>query len=86
MVHRLRLLRRVNLGDLLPRVAAPALVISGTRDTIVSAANARALVAGLPDAQSAVIERAGHLAPLTHTAQAVDALTRFFSSAALVPA
>ncbi len=81
MTHRLSLLRRFNFDSLLPRIMAPTLLISGSRDAIVSGANARGLVDGLADCHQTVLPRAGHLAPISHTAATADALSCFFATA-----
>jgi pimeloyl-ACP methyl ester carboxylesterase len=80
MTHRLRLLRRLDLCDMSARVTIPSLVISGSRDVIVSSENSRALVAQLQDCHQIVIDRAGHLAPVTHAVDTSGALRQFFQS------
>jgi pimeloyl-ACP methyl ester carboxylesterase len=76
MAHRLRLLRRVNLGDISSNLRIPSIVISGSRDFVVSKDNSSQLVATLPGCNQAVIHRAGHLAPVTHA----EETSRIFDS------
>lgn len=83
MAHRLHLLRRANLDRLLPRITTPTVLVSGSRDAIVSEANARGLVSGLIDCDHAVVHRAGHLAPVSHAGETANALAGFFSIAAV---
>lgn len=80
MTHRLRLLRRLDLREMSESVTIPSLVISGTRDVVVSGDNSRALVNGLQDCHQTVINRAGHLAHVTHAADTAGALRHFFQS------
>jgi pimeloyl-ACP methyl ester carboxylesterase len=79
MTHRLNLLRRLSLEEMSARVTAPTLVVSGSRDMIVSGQNARALADRLADSRQAVIQRAGHLAPVSHAGETARALHGFFS-------
>jgi pimeloyl-ACP methyl ester carboxylesterase len=81
MTHRLSLLRRFDFNRLLPEIFAPTLLISGSRDAVVSGANARGLVNGLADCHQTVLPRAGHLAPVSHTTATADALGCFFAAA-----
>jgi 3-oxoadipate enol-lactonase len=79
MAYRLSLLRRFDLDALLPRISTPTVVVSGSRDMIVSDSNAAELQRRLPDACRTVIQRAGHLAPVSHAALTADILTRFLA-------
>jgi pimeloyl-ACP methyl ester carboxylesterase len=81
MAHRLKMLRQISLDRALPHVICPTLVISGTRDSIVSAANARSLVDRLPDCHHARIPSAGHLAPVSHPRETAESITRFLAAA-----
>ncbi len=49
-----------NVGPLLPRIAAPTLVLWGERDSFVPLEHAREFRARIPDAQLVVLERAAH--------------------------
>jgi 3-oxoadipate enol-lactonase len=49
---------------LLPEVDVPALVLVGTGDALVPAAESEALAAGIPNARLVGLEGAGHLPPL----------------------
>ncbi|HZY98075.1 MAG TPA: alpha/beta fold hydrolase [Candidatus Baltobacteraceae bacterium] len=48
--------------DVLSTIAVPALVLCGERDAIAPAALSEEIVAGIPGAQFAVVENAGHVA------------------------
>jgi pimeloyl-ACP methyl ester carboxylesterase len=78
MAHRLRLIRRFSLTDKTACVQVPTLVISGTRDFIVSKENSAELAATLPDCEQFVIPRAGHLAPVTHVTEMSNLLSQFY--------
>ncbi|MBX7103401.1 MAG: alpha/beta hydrolase [Gemmataceae bacterium] len=80
IMHRMRLLKRLDIGRLLPDVTVPTLVVSGGRDAVVSAANAKLLQDRLIDCHQTVIPRAGHLAPLSHTAATADAVAGFLAA------
>jgi len=67
MAHRLRLLRRLSLESILPRIAVPTLVVSGAKDVLVSRDNARSLVMDLPDCEQIILPKVGHLAPVSHS-------------------
>lgn len=79
MSHRLRLIRRFDMQALLPRISIPTLVVSGSKDVLVSGRNAMALVNALPDCHQAQIHRAGHLAPVSHARETAGAMHSFFS-------
>jgi pimeloyl-ACP methyl ester carboxylesterase len=79
MSRRLRLLRRLNLEDYLGRITAPTLLLGGERDMLVSAENTQQLLAGLAKGRFASLERAGHLAPVSHTSEMAEAFGQFFS-------
>lgn len=79
MAYRLSLLRRFDIDRVLPRLATPTLIVSGSKDMIVSDANATGLVRRLPHGSRHVIPRAGHLAPVSHAGPVADALARFLT-------
>ncbi|MFD7247809.1 bifunctional 3-oxoadipate enol-lactonase/4-carboxymuconolactone decarboxylase PcaDC [Streptomyces massasporeus] len=65
----------------LGRVGAPTLVLVGSDDQITGPAEARTLVAGIPDARLAVVPGASHLVPVEQPAAVTDLLVRHFSTA-----
>lgn len=62
----LALLVETDLRERVPQVDAPALVVSGGRDTLAPAAAGRWLAAALPHARYCAIEGAGHAPFLSH--------------------
>lgn len=52
------------LRERLGRIAVPVLVVWGEADRIVTPAYGRAMAGGIPDAEFALVERAGHLPQL----------------------
>jgi pimeloyl-ACP methyl ester carboxylesterase len=77
MAHRFGLVERYDLGDRTGRIRAPALVLAGQRDLLVSEASLRALGAGIPRCRTVRLERCGHLAFLTHPERVADEVRRF---------
>ncbi|WP_234335080.1 4-carboxymuconolactone decarboxylase [Streptomyces sp. NRRL S-118] len=67
---------RADLG----RVGVPTLVLVGSEDRVTGPAEARTLVAGIPDARLAVVPGASHLAPVEQPAAVTDLLVRHFST------
>ncbi|MET7285472.1 alpha/beta fold hydrolase [Streptomyces sp. NPDC005573] len=65
----------------LGRVGVPTLVLVGSEDQITGPAEARTLVAGIPDARLAVVPGASHLVPVEQPAAVTDLLVRHFSTA-----
>ncbi|MEV0641518.1 4-carboxymuconolactone decarboxylase [Streptomyces sp. NPDC050619] len=65
----------------LSRVGAPTLVLVGSDDQVTGPAEARTLVAGIPDARLAVVPGASHLVPVEQPAAVTDLLVRHFSTA-----
>ncbi|MFG2884187.1 4-carboxymuconolactone decarboxylase [Streptomyces sp. NPDC048297] len=65
----------------LGRVDAPTLVLVGSDDQVTGPAEARTLVAGIPDARLAVVPGASHLVPVEQPAAVTDLLVRHFSTA-----
>ncbi|MEU1400918.1 4-carboxymuconolactone decarboxylase [Streptomyces sp. NPDC005728] len=65
----------------LGRVGAPTLVLVGSEDQVTGPAEARTLVAGIPDARLAVVPGASHLVPVEQPAAVTDLLVRHFSTA-----
>ncbi|MFF1562680.1 4-carboxymuconolactone decarboxylase [Streptomyces sp. NPDC058293] len=68
---------RAELGS----IGAPTLVLVGSDDQVTGPAQARTLVAGIPDARLAVVPAASHLAPVEQPAAVTDLLVRHFSTA-----
>ncbi|MET7700349.1 4-carboxymuconolactone decarboxylase [Streptomyces sp. NPDC005485] len=68
---------RAELG----RIGVPALVLAGSDDQVTGPAEARTLVAGIPDARLAVVPGASHLVPVEQPAAVTDLLVRHFSTA-----
>ncbi|MFF0222182.1 4-carboxymuconolactone decarboxylase [Streptomyces sp. NPDC004629] len=65
----------------LGRVGVPTLVLVGSEDQVTGPAEARTLVAGIPDARLAVVPGASHLVPVEQPAAVTDLLVRHFSGA-----
>ncbi|MFH8619544.1 alpha/beta fold hydrolase [Streptomyces sp. NPDC017979] len=64
----------------LGRVGVPTLVVVGSEDKVTGPAEARTLVAGIPDARLALVPGASHLAPVEQPAAVTDLLVRHFST------
>ncbi|MEU1597841.1 4-carboxymuconolactone decarboxylase [Streptomyces sp. NPDC005708] len=65
----------------LGRIGVPTLVLVGSDDRITGPAQARTLVAGIPDARLAVVPGASHLVPVEQPAAVTDLLVHHFSTA-----
>ncbi|MCX4820297.1 4-carboxymuconolactone decarboxylase [Streptomyces sp. NBC_01142] len=65
----------------LGRVGVPTLVLVGSEDQVTGPAEARTLVAGIPDARLALVPGASHLAPVEQPAAVTDLLVHHFSTA-----
>lgn len=65
----------------LPRIGVPTLVLVGAEDKVTGPAEARNLVAGIPDARLALVPGASHLAPVEQPAAVTDLLLMHFSTA-----
>lgn len=68
--------------DLLPKIAAPTLVIAGTGDLIIPAEEAEAMARAIPNAQLRLISKAGHLASLENASEVNAILQNFLVSLA----
>ncbi|MFJ5530460.1 4-carboxymuconolactone decarboxylase [Streptomyces sp. NPDC093261] len=68
---------RAELG----RIGVPTLVLVGSEDQVTGPAEARTLVAGIPDARLAVVPGASHLVPVEQPAAVTDLLGHHFSTA-----
>lgn len=67
---------RAELG----RIGVPTLVVVGSEDKVTGPAEARTLVAGIPDARLALVPGASHLAPVEQPAAVTDLLTHHFAT------
>ncbi|MEV0495457.1 alpha/beta fold hydrolase [Streptomyces atratus] len=67
---------RTELG----RIGVPTLVLVGAEDQVTGPAEARTLVAGIPDARLALVPGASHLAPVEQPAAVTDLLVTHFST------
>ncbi|MDF3298650.1 bifunctional 3-oxoadipate enol-lactonase/4-carboxymuconolactone decarboxylase PcaDC [Streptomyces tropicalis] len=65
----------------LARIGVPTLVLVGSEDQVTGPAQARTLVAGVPDARLAVVPGASHLVPVEQPGAVTDLLVRHFSTA-----
>ncbi|KUJ70903.1 3-oxoadipate enol-lactonase [Streptomyces albus subsp. albus] len=63
----------------LDRIGVPTLVLVGAEDQTTPAADARVLVAGIPDARLALVPGSCHLTPVEQPAAVTDLLVRHFS-------
>lgn len=68
---------RAELG----RISVPTLVLVGAEDQVTGPAEARTLVAGIPDARLALVPGASHLAPVEQPGAVTDLLLMHFSTA-----
>lgn len=76
------IMHRPDSRDLLPRIAAPTLVICGREDAATPLDHSEEIAALIPGARLAVIEECGHLSPLERP-QAVTVLLRLWLEGAL---
>jgi 3-oxoadipate enol-lactonase/4-carboxymuconolactone decarboxylase len=67
--------------DVAAGVGVPTLVLVGSEDQVTGPAEARTLVAGIPDARLAVVPGASHLVPVEQPAAVTDLLVHHFSTA-----
>jgi pimeloyl-ACP methyl ester carboxylesterase len=79
MAQRLAQLESFDVSDRLSRIDAPTLVLAGDRDVIVPVARQQTLAKQISGARFAAIEKAGHLAFLTHRAEFVRHVRRHAS-------
>jgi 3-oxoadipate enol-lactonase / 4-carboxymuconolactone decarboxylase len=64
----------------LGRIGVPALVLAGAEDPVTTQADARVLVAGIPDARLALVPGTSHLAPVEQPGAVTDLLVRHFTT------
>jgi len=86
MAHRFRLVEQFNLGQRLERIRMPSLVLTGQRDLLVSEKSLRALVDGLPNAQSVRLPECGHLAFVSKPERVAAEVRRFLNGCSSVSA
>ncbi|MEU5718020.1 alpha/beta fold hydrolase [Streptomyces sp. NPDC020403] len=64
----------------LPRIGVPTLVLVGAEDKVTGPAEARTLVAGIPDSRLALVPGASHLCPVEQPGAVTDLLLTHFST------
>jgi 3-oxoadipate enol-lactonase/4-carboxymuconolactone decarboxylase len=69
-----------DVRDSLDRVGVGTLVVAGAEDEVTPPAEARALVAGIPDARLAIVPGASHLTPVEQPGAVTDLLIRHFTT------
>ncbi|MFJ3597595.1 4-carboxymuconolactone decarboxylase [Streptomyces sp. NPDC090126] len=69
-----------DIRSALDRIGVPTLVLVGAEDQVTGPAEARTLVAGIPDARLALVPGASHLAPVEQPAAVSDLLLTHFST------
>jgi 3-oxoadipate enol-lactonase len=79
MAHRFRLAEQYDLEGRLERIQAPALVLHGQRDTLVSAASLKSLITEIPNARLTQLPGCGHLAFVTHPQRVAHELSQFLA-------
>ncbi|MBY0231200.1 MAG: alpha/beta hydrolase, partial [Gemmataceae bacterium] len=77
MAHRFKLMEGADFTGRLEKLEVPSLVMSGSRDLLVTPAGLARLADEIPDARAVQLGRAGHLACVTHPDR-VAAETRSF--------
>ncbi|WP_405589320.1 alpha/beta fold hydrolase [Streptomyces sp. NBC_01190] len=70
-----------DIREAVGEITVPTLVVAGADDSETPPADARLLVAGIPDARLAVVPATGHLAPVEEPAAVGDLLARHFRAA-----
>ncbi len=79
MAHRFHLLHSYDIQPRLHRVRVPALILTGTRDLVVSEASRLALATGIADARRVDLPGCGHLAFLSRPDLVAAEVLRFLS-------
>lgn len=69
-----------DIRDDLSRIGVPALVVAGAEDEATPPADARALVAGIPDARLAIVPGASHLVPVEQPGAVSELLIRHLTT------
>lgn len=65
----------------LGRIGVPTLVVAGAEDQVTPPADARALVAGIPDARLALVPDSRHMTPVERPGEVTELLAGHFSAA-----
>ena len=76
---------RVDSRRLLRRVERPVLVVAGTDDAIIGAADARAMVEAAPRAKLRVVPGAGHMTPVEKPAEFAGIVRDFLAALPAAP-
>lgn len=69
-----------DVRDRLGSIGVPTLVMAGAEDQATPPADARALVAGIPDARLAIVPGASHLTPVEQPGAVTELLIRHFTT------
>ncbi len=77
MAHRFHLLRSFDIQPRLHRIRVPSLILTGTRDLLVSESSRQALTRGISQASRVDLPGCGHLAFLTRPDRVADEVLRF---------
>lgn len=75
-----RAIGRFDAGDLLGRITARTLVVSGAEDPVTSPADGERLAAGIPDAELLVLDGASHLANVERAEEVTEAMLRHLAT------
>jgi 3-oxoadipate enol-lactonase len=79
MAHRFKMVERFDIESRLAEITAPALILAGDRDLLVSPSGLRALANGIADAQVVPLPGSGHLAFVTHAQRVAEQVREFLS-------
>lgn len=77
MAHRFHLVEKFNLESRLDRIAVPTLVMTGSRDLLVSPQSLKKLCQGLPDCHQVDLPGCGHLAFVTNPERVAAEVQQF---------
>lgn len=70
---------RLDLTKALERITQPTLIVVGSEDQLTPPDAAKAMHAAIPNATLAIIDGAGHVAPLTHPEPVNEAIREFLA-------
>ncbi|HXG13337.1 MAG TPA: alpha/beta fold hydrolase [Gemmataceae bacterium] len=79
MAHRFRLVEQFNLEGRLHRITMPTLVLTGTRDLLVSPRSLKLLCTGIPRCRHLELADCGHLAFVTQPERVAAEVRRFLT-------
>jgi pimeloyl-ACP methyl ester carboxylesterase len=79
MAHRFRLVENFDITPRLGRIRAPALLLAGDRDLLVSPRGLRTLADGMPNARLMMLPDCGHLAFVARPGKVAAVVTDFLS-------